>query len=82
MNEIKNILGNEIYDSIIILIGALVGITYLNNVYPPAKIPFLLLYYFLWIRYQWRIKKVKNKRKSKIDELLDMCEKPKGRWEQ
>lgn len=80
MNTIKNILGNELYDTIIIFMVCLTGAIYLEQIYPPARLPFIFIFYAMWLRFTWRYKERKTPQQIELDKLLELCEKPKDRW--
>ena len=73
-------LGPEVYDAVIIFVACMFGSLYLGRVYPPAQIPFILLFYALWLRFTWKKKDQKLKQLDEYEELLKQCKKPVDRW--
>lgn len=81
MGAIKKIFSNQIREAIIIFIIGFVCMSYLETIYPPASFPFIIIYYIMWFRFMWSRKDRKEKKKTELDKLMELCEKPKGRWD-
>ena len=70
---------SSVKDGMIVFVPCLFSAIYLEQVYPPASLPFIIIYYYLWFKFMW--KHDSYNQKHDYEELLKQCEIPKGRHE-
>jgi len=69
----------SIKDGLIVFVPCLFSAILLEAIYPPASLPFIIIYYAMWYRFLW--KHDTYNQKDDYEELLKQCKIPKGRWD-